>query len=127
MKSQNELNLLEDIKKIDGKFRLTHASSYDGRRQTIAVIKTGGEYYQGSSQCCKTDKFSRRTGREIALGRAFKAFIDGKPTPKECLGYLLLNEDLCANCREPVLGDKIPSQWNNQFFCSDMCKRAKVK
>ena len=79
MKLQREINLLKKLEILGGKVKYTHNSVYDGRKQTVALMKIAGKYYQGYAQLSDKDKFSRKMGRLISLGRAFKQYEkDGK-------------------------------------------------
>lgn len=77
MQINHEKRVLKEIEKLNGKYKFTHDGSYDGRRQTTALIKIDGKYYQGSSQCSFKDTFDRKIGRAISLGRAFHNYLKG--------------------------------------------------
>lgn len=74
MKTTEEQKRLEQLKLLNGEVRYTHASSYDGRRQSIAIVKINDKYYWGIAQLSEQDKFSRKIARVISLGRAMKNF-----------------------------------------------------
>lgn len=78
MKTKTEIKNLKELKELGGKFKCTHKGEYDGRRQTVALIKIDGEYYQGNAQCSHKDMFSRKIGRAIALGRAMENYKEGR-------------------------------------------------
>jgi hypothetical protein len=77
-KTSEEIQLRNEIKKLNGKWKVTHKSVFDGRRQTVALIKINEKYYEGYAQCSHHDKFDRKLGRVIALGRAMKQYREGK-------------------------------------------------
>lgn len=74
MKPKHERELLSSIRNAGGRFRLTHQAVHDGRKMTVAYLKVGDAYYCGQAQCSKKDRFSKKIGRQIALGRALKAY-----------------------------------------------------
>ena len=80
-KTKAEIKVLKNIEKVKGEWRVTHAGSWDGRRESRAILKVGKKWYMGVSACSANDTFNRKIGRVIALGRAWKAYKDKKPTP----------------------------------------------
>ena len=72
-----EKTLLAELNKLNGKVKYTHKSKYDGRQQSVALMKIDGQYFQGTALLSDKDVFSRKLGRVIALGRAFKMYEDG--------------------------------------------------
>ncbi len=93
MKTSNEIQILKEIKEMGGRFKISHASKYDGRRQTSAIIKVNDTYYLGHALISKHDNFCRRTGREIALGRALINAKEGRSVTKESLYNFVFKED----------------------------------
>jgi len=77
MKTTQEKTLLAELSRLKGKVKYTHKSKYNGRQQTIALMKIDGQYFQGTALLSSKDVFSRKLGRVIALGRAFKMFEEG--------------------------------------------------
>jgi hypothetical protein len=63
---RNRINLL------GGKCKFNYQGTYDGRKQTLAVIKVGGKYYHATAECSLKDQFNKKIGRAIALGRAWE-------------------------------------------------------
>lgn len=78
MKTMQENTLLARLSNLKGKVKYTHSSQYDGRRQSVALMKIGGQYFQGTATLSDKDVFSRKLGRVIALGRAFKMYEAGR-------------------------------------------------
>ena len=76
-KTKAEALLLKQIETIHGKWGLTHKSEYDGKRQTVAILKVDGKYYTGHAIVSHKDTFCRWKGRVIALGRAYKNYRNG--------------------------------------------------
>jgi hypothetical protein len=77
MKTGQEIRLLKELKKINGKVKFNHSGHYDGQRQTLAIIRVDGIYYMGIARCGKKDTFNKNIGRTIALGRALAALKKG--------------------------------------------------
>ena len=67
--------MLEKLKEQFDKVRLQHFSTPFNRRngKTIAVLFDGDTRYVGVTECSRKDAYSKKKGRGIALGRAFKA------------------------------------------------------
>jgi len=78
MKTKSEVILLQRLNLLSGKVKYTHKSEYDGRRQTVALLKIGDKYYQGTACVSHKDIFDKKIGRAVALGRAFKMFDECK-------------------------------------------------
>lgn len=70
MQTKSEVKCIKRIKELGGQYKVTHTGTYDGRRTTTALIKIDGKYYEDSAQCSKQDRFDKKVGRSIALGRA---------------------------------------------------------
>lgn len=81
-KMRAEVKLLKDIEKAKGEWRISHDGGWGdgGRRQSKAIIKVKKSYYVGLADCSHEDNFNRKLGRVIALGRAWKAYKQHKPT-----------------------------------------------
>ena len=63
---------LEDLKKQFDRVVLFHSTKTIKR--TIAILVKGNVAFVGVSKCADEDMFSRRRGRQIALGRALFAY-----------------------------------------------------
>ena len=74
MKTKNEVKVLKVLEQLGGKFYCTHAGSLDGRRQTQVWLDIKGVIYTGTSECSHKDRFDKKFGRAIALGRAMKNY-----------------------------------------------------
>lgn len=96
MQLKSEKKLMNQLKDIGAKWRVKYickevdylgksdAFGPDYNRGVMAVVLIKGHYYSGISVCNeRVDPFSRRLGRTIALGRAFKAYKHRKITPKD--------------------------------------------
>jgi hypothetical protein len=81
MKTRHERKILSKIQELNGKYKVCHNLVYDGRRETVALIKIDGKYYSGNAQLSNQDRFDRKIGRAIALGRAYKKFKLGIELP----------------------------------------------
>lgn len=90
------------IKDKGGVFRIKRTNVteiYNGeeitRRATLCAIKFSGKYYVGETQCSNDDNFVRRTGTDIAIGRAIQNYEREKATSiQDVDAYLLMKEDL---------------------------------
>lgn len=80
MKTNEEKRLLKFLDDNKIKLRMTH-TTYDGKHQTIAYIKIGKDYFQGVATCSKTDRFDKKIGRVMAIGRAVKHLLASDVTP----------------------------------------------
>ena len=80
MKTKTEIKNLKELERLGGKFKCTHQSEHNGRKQTIVLIKVNSKYYKGNAQCNRKDIFSKKFGRAIALGRAMKACKENRST-----------------------------------------------
>jgi hypothetical protein len=77
-KTGEEIRLLKKLDGLGGGVKFSHQGQYDGRRKTAALIRIDGKYYQGIAVLSRKDFFSRKLGRVIALGRAFRMFEEGR-------------------------------------------------
>lgn len=75
-KTTRELILIKSLEKVNAEVQYTHASSYDGRRQTICMIKIKDKFFRGISVVSKKDFFDKKIGRVVSLGRAYKNYKD---------------------------------------------------
>ena len=82
-KMRAEVKLLKNIEDAKGEWRVSHVGSWDGRRQSRAILKIDEKYYTGLAECSHKDNFNRKLGRVIALGRAWMAYKQNKPTGAE--------------------------------------------
>lgn len=63
------------VKIRGGQVWISHNSVCDGRRGTVVILKIGTEEYMGDAYCSLDDMFSKKKGRSIAIGRAWKKFL----------------------------------------------------
>ena len=93
MKTKSELKLLKDLEKVGGKILYcTHNDRHDGRRGTNIYMTISDKVYLGCAECGHKDKFDRKIGRAIALGRAFKNYSQG--TDIELPSFLEVKDEL---------------------------------
>jgi hypothetical protein len=89
MKYQQEIKLLNKIKELNGKVKYIYENDC-----TTAILKIDGKYNIGYSICNELDQFSKKKGRVISLGRAFKMYENKKFISKENLSTdILFKED----------------------------------
>jgi hypothetical protein len=74
MKTKSEMRVLNKLSVLGGKYKAHHWGNTDGRRTSFVYIKIKDKYYYGESQCSRKDKFDKRLGRAIALGRAMQNY-----------------------------------------------------
>jgi hypothetical protein len=63
---------LENLKKQFDVVKLFHKR--DGDKRSIAILVKGNAAFVGVSKCVSEDMFSRKRGRQIAIGRALLAY-----------------------------------------------------
>ena len=85
MKTRHEIDLLSTIKKLNGLVKIV----YDERLQTYAILKIDGKYYKGISKLSSKDKFDKKLGRVIALGRAMLKYKNNDNIELENLPNIL--------------------------------------
>lgn len=70
--------------------RIWHERDFDGQftGRTIAVIWDGDLRYVGISHCSRQDQFSRKRGRQIAIGRARVMMDKNDPRSSRMSGEL---------------------------------------
>lgn len=68
--------ILAKVKAKGGCVRLNYHHMYDGRRGTYAKITIDDKDYVATSECSSSDKFNKKMGRSIALGRAWKRYFE---------------------------------------------------
>lgn len=93
-KNKNEKRILKEIEEMGGRWELTHKSEYDGKRQSVAVIKANNKYGIGHALLSRKDVFNKRIGREIALGRALIMIKDKPREIKDVPNEMRFKEDM---------------------------------
>lgn len=73
--------MLEELQKTFDKVKLQHfVKPFDRRNgKTIAVLFDGAKRHVGIAECSRKDCYSKKKGRQIALGRALKAAQQNEP------------------------------------------------
>jgi hypothetical protein len=59
-----------------GNYSLNYDYRYDGRQGVIATIYLNDKMFKGISECSHKEKFDKKLGRLIALGRAYHNMKD---------------------------------------------------
>lgn len=99
----------ERVKSKDPK--IIHQRNENGELEaTIAIIDDEGKYFVGAASCSKEDQFDRKIGRDIATGRAKKAYahhLNGNEKKREDLWTITDSrrrfEVVNAGSKQPVL------------------------
>ena len=81
MKTKSEIINLKKLEKLGGKIKYNHQGKYDGRRESSVLIKVNGKHYRSNAYCSHKDKFSKKLGRAVALGRAMINLEKGEEWP----------------------------------------------
>ena len=82
MKTNHEIKMLNELKKLGGTYYCNHNGSWDGRRISTVWLEINGEFYRGQAAVSDKDRFDRKKGRAIAMGRAMNHYQKGIKTTK---------------------------------------------
>ena len=73
-KTKHERVLLKKLEDLKGKVKYTHKAKHKGRRQSVAMVDIDKKEYKGVATLGNKERFNRKIGRVISLGRALKNF-----------------------------------------------------